>query len=69
MTRETEQQLNCEVLVAGGGPAGVNSTSEVCLGFKSASNIDWFNGKLDEVVIARRALTASKISQLYFATQ
>ncbi len=23
MTRETEQQLNCEVLVAGGGPAGV----------------------------------------------
>ena len=22
MTRETEQQLNCEVLVAGGGPAG-----------------------------------------------
>jgi hypothetical protein len=47
----------------------VNSTSEVRLGFKSASNIDWFNGKLDEVVIARRALTASEISQLYFATQ
>ncbi|MCF3650643.1 LamG-like jellyroll fold domain-containing protein [Synoicihabitans lomoniglobus] len=45
------------------------TSSPLHFGYKSADNIDWFAGKIDEVIICDQALNSQQVADLYNAPQ